>query len=154
MDGEKIKDLGWANDGGETERIIDETHAKCVSMGHRRSDIDVGPPHREQSITGASPVEGPVVVSHLHSGDAENLRFLNEHFVSPDVVFVSLLSSRLSHSTVQLSNRPGTSEADSPTPFHFSALRIPVDETEQKWSGSITSVQRSVNRFGSPSSPA
>ena len=46
MDGEKIKDLGWANDGGETERIIDETHAKCVSMGHRRSDIDVGPPHR------------------------------------------------------------------------------------------------------------
>lgn len=41
-----LKDLGWANKGGETYRIIQEHLERCRTLGHQQTDIDVGPPMR------------------------------------------------------------------------------------------------------------
>lgn len=37
-----MKDLGWANAGGETERIINEWLKRCNIADHQRSDVDEG----------------------------------------------------------------------------------------------------------------
>lgn len=39
-----MKDYGWLNDGPNTER--EEAQKKCNALGHKRTDKDVGPPHR------------------------------------------------------------------------------------------------------------
>lgn len=39
-----MRDLGWLNEGPNKER--DEAKAACTALGHERTDIDVGPPHR------------------------------------------------------------------------------------------------------------
>lgn len=41
-----LENLGWANAGGETYEKICLARDKCLALGHERSDIDVGPPHR------------------------------------------------------------------------------------------------------------
>ena len=38
--------LGWANAGGETERIIGEWLKRCREAKHQITDTDEGPPFR------------------------------------------------------------------------------------------------------------
>ena len=39
---EIFKDLGWMNSWQEDP----PEYAECVRLGHARSDVDIGPPHR------------------------------------------------------------------------------------------------------------
>jgi len=43
---EDLRDLGWANKGGETYARINEAVIRCRDLGHVSTDIDVGPPNR------------------------------------------------------------------------------------------------------------
>ncbi len=38
----KVKNLGWANGWKEDPEIVKE----CERLGHKPSNVDVGPPHR------------------------------------------------------------------------------------------------------------
>lgn len=60
-----MKDLGWLNEGPNKER--DEAIAKCKSLGHKRTDIDVGPPHR--GIDHRVTCEECGIVYHYDSSD-------------------------------------------------------------------------------------
>ena len=43
----QVKDLGWANSWGSLDdEDVPEIVKKCRELGHRTSDVDIGPPMR------------------------------------------------------------------------------------------------------------